>query len=421
MQPKVLIYQMYPRVWDGFGAMTEHLQYVQALGVDYVWLSPCYPSGGVDGGYDVTDYCAIDPAIGTMEEFDEFVAAAATRGIKVLLDLVLNHTSTQHPWFEKSRQNLEPWADYYLWSEDDLGWNNMFDGTPAFKKDATRGEYYLHLFHETQADLNWRCPKVRNEFHKIVDFWTKEHHVAGFRLDVPTLIAKHMSSTMVPRRFGRAAGLTHYYMRREMLGVFHELFDGRDLFLVAESGAPFDWMFNRLFHEPEPVITCAFNTLLPEFIDHSFGLIVNGRDYARFERVLRKWSKNPRLAVAVESHDLPRFTSRSEWNGEQILETIVQANPRIICIYQGQELGLKNPTLSLDIAKHHDIQTIMRYYSSPHDSVAERRALMQKLCAESRDNARQPLSPLEYQWQVDDESSCFHFYCEVLRAWKQVN
>lgn len=213
-KPKVLIYEMYPAAWPGgLTEMTEFLSKLAKLGeIDYIWLTPCYPSGGVDGGYDITDYRAIDPQYGMMADFDRFVDTANDLGMEVVMDLVLNHTSDQHPWFEKSLQGEALYDDYYLWSDKDLGWGTMFDGSSAFEWSEERQQYYCHIYNKSQPDLNWDNPQVLKEFQEIVDFWTLEHGVAGFRIDSVQLIGKNFSRTWLSReKLGTVAGLLKYY------------------------------------------------------------------------------------------------------------------------------------------------------------------------------------------------------------------
>ena len=248
MNPKALIYEMYTPSWSGgFKQMSEHLERIAKLDVDYVWLTPCYPSGGFDGGYDVTDYFSIDPKYGNMSDFDSFVEKANELGIKVVMDLVLNHTSTQHVWFQKSLQKIKP---YDLWSDEDLGWGTMFDGTSAFEWREERQEFYCHIYNKNQADLNWNNPAVLLEFQNIIDFWVKEHGVAGFRIDSAQLIYKDFSSTVLPRdAVGTVAGLLKYYQKPETPEIFESLFDrlsisATPLFTFGEMTAPLQGMFN---------------------------------------------------------------------------------------------------------------------------------------------------------------------------------
>ncbi|MCI0672152.1 MAG: alpha-glucosidase [Myxococcaceae bacterium] len=217
-----IIYQIYPRSFadsngDGVGdlpGITAHLDYLQELGVDGLWLSPIYPSPMKDFGYDISDYRSIDPVFGTMADFEELVREAHARGIRVILDMVMNHTSDQHPWFEASRSSKDnPRRDWYLWRPGKDGgppnnWLSVFGGS-AWEKDERTGEYYLHLFHTSQPDLNWRNPEVTAAMMDIWRFWL-DKGVDGFRLDVAHFLVKDAGLPDNPSKFG----LTPYTRQR---------------------------------------------------------------------------------------------------------------------------------------------------------------------------------------------------------------
>lgn len=424
-EPKVLIYEMYPRAWSGgLPAMTAHLPRVAALQADYVWLTPCFPSGGTDGGYDITDYTAIDPALGTMEDFDTFVRTANELGIKVVLDLVLNHTSDQHEWFQKSVAGEEPYADYYLWSDQDLGWGTMFDGSSAFEWNEQRAQYYCHIYHKSQPDLNWDNPQVRQEFKRIIDFWTDEHGVDGFRIDSVQLIGKDFSKTLLSRgQFGTVAGLLKYYQIAKTPALLAELFDGRDLFTFGEMTAPVQMMFNQMV-APKGPLSAGLNLApsnsydkLVGFVDIGAGIGPMKPSLKRLERELAKWGRHPGYIAMLESHDVPRFTSRTGLNGKEALSLLFESNAHMIALYQGQELGLTNPDLGSDITSYQDIQTIMRYEKAVAAG-EDPQEVLAKLKPESRDNARVPLDLSEYAQQEKDDNSCLHCAQQLIENWK---
>lgn len=419
-QTKILIYEMYPLSWvdqGGFRGMTAHLARIQDLNIDYIWLAPFYPSGGIDGGYDITDYTAVDPRLGTIEDFDHFVAEAAKLNIQVITDLVLNHTSDQHPWFQRSITGDPKYADYYHWSDEDLGWGTMFDGSSAFTWDAERQQFYSHIYNTSQPDLNWDNPAVRTEFQDIIDYWTLEHGVAGFRIDSVQLIGKNFSKTILPRKqLGTVAGLLKYYMHPQTFEILHELFDGRDLFTMGEIGVPIYPMFNTLV-APHGPITAGINVMATNSIDKSFGFVDAKTSLDRAERSLKHWGKHPSYVATLESHDGPRFTSRADIDGKAALDLLFGSDARIICLYQGEELGLTNPELSDNIEDYHDIQTIMRYRTAI-TAGADPVETMAKLKAESRDNARQPISIKDYDDQRADPNSCFNHTRRLIENWK---
>jgi len=415
---KILIYEMYPRSWaGGLPEMTEHLYRLKALQVDYVWLAPCYPSGGVDGGYDITDYQAIDSQLGTIEDFDNFVRTADSLGMKVVMDLVLNHTSDQHPWFQKSAAGDPQYADYYLWSDTDLGWGTMFDGSPAFEWNETRGQFYCHIYNRAQPDLNWENPAVMNEFQEIIDFWTNEHGVAGFRVDSAGLIGKDFSRAYLPRGIvGTAAGLPHYYHKQRTIDIYHELFDGRDLFTFGEFGAPLKGMFSEMV-APDGPLSAGMNVVATNAYRQRLGFLAAKPSMERAQRLLKDWSQHPAFVANLESHDTPRFTSLAGVSGQEALTMLFAADPQIVCLYQGQELGLKNPELSDNISEHQDIQTLMRYHTRVQKG-EDPEEVLEELKPLSRDNARATIPLDEYDAQMADPDSCYSTACELSRQWK---
>jgi len=204
-----VIYQIYPRSFadsngDGIGdlpGIISHLDYLADLGIDALWLSPVYPSPDKDYGYDVSDHCNIDPRYGTLADFDRLVAGAHQRGIRMILDMVMNHTSDQHAWFQESRSSRDnPKRDWYIWKDQPNNWQASFGGK-AWDFDDTSGQYYLHLFTKEQPDVNWRNPAVRQEQLKTFRFWM-EHDVDGFRLDVFNAYFKHPDFPDNPPKFG---------------------------------------------------------------------------------------------------------------------------------------------------------------------------------------------------------------------------
>lgn len=418
-EEKILIYEMYPRAWPGgLPEMTEHLYRLKALQVDYVWLAPCYPSGGVDGGYDITDYQAIDPQFGTLEDFDTFVRTADSLGIKVVMDLVLNHTSDQHLWFQESLKGDPKYSDYYLWSDEDLGWGTMFDGSPAFEWAEERGQFYCHIYHQAQPDLNWDNPAVMQEFQEIINLWTEEHGVAGFRVDSAGLIGKDFSKTYLPRdAVGTVAGLLHYYHKQRTIEIYRELFANRELFTFGEFGTPLEGMFSDMV-APDGPLSAGINVVSTNAYHQRLGFLDAKSSLRRAQNTLQRWAQHPAFVANLESHDTPRFTSLTGLSGQEALEMLFAADPQIICLYQGQELGLENPELSDNISDYKDIQTIMRYYTRVRNGEDPEEAL-QELKPLSRDNARAAIPLDEYAAQMADPDSCYSTACELVRQWKK--
>ena len=405
---KTLIYQMYPSSWGTFRQMARHLPRLARLSVDYIWLSPCFQSPWVDGGYDVSDYMQVNPRFGTLEDFDFFVAEARRHHIGVLMDLVLNHTSTEHLWFQRSRACDPQYRDYYIWRDHDLGWKNNFNGGSAFLWDEKREQYYLHLFHDTQADLNWANPSVLTEFEKIIDFWTLDHGVAGFRLDVAQYLSKNLTRSLIPGCFGIACGFLKYWQKPETIEILHRLFDGRNLFVFSESGFVTKRQFRAMAGRSGP-LTAALNVLTY----HGPA----GTNFRLFRKSTERWSEESGFIACAESHDVPRSTSRYRRLGEKIMEELFRPSASIVCLYQGQELGLENPVLPDDISGYQDIQTIMRYDRLVGRGVSPERAI-RKLRPGSRDNARQPISMEGYRAQESDPDSCLSRTISLIRKWR---
>ena len=197
-----VLYQIYPRSFndtnsDGYGdinGITEKLDYFKDLGIGILWLSPVYSSPDFDNGYDVSDYCDINPKLGTMEDMDNLLKVAKEKDIKIVMDLIINHTSSEHEWFKKSKDGIEPYKDYYIWQKgkgDKLpnNWTSFFTG-PAWTYDENRKEYYLHLFAKEQPDLNYQNPKVLEEVKKVMTYWL-DKGVSGFRCDVINILYKN--------------------------------------------------------------------------------------------------------------------------------------------------------------------------------------------------------------------------------------
>ena len=223
-----VVYQVYPKSFmdadgDGMGdlrGVISRLDYLRTLGIDVIWLNPCYKNSGVDGGYDISDYRAIAPELGTMADFDELLAQAHARGIRIVMDLVVNHTSTEHPWFIESRQSVDnPKRDFYIWRKPynggvPNGERSAFSGS-AWQYDEATGEYYLHMFAKEQADLNWDCEEVRREVYDMMRWWF-DKGIDGFRMDVIDMIGKPpemLQSDGGPHRPSSCGPREHEFLR----------------------------------------------------------------------------------------------------------------------------------------------------------------------------------------------------------------
>ena len=385
---KFLMYQIYLYAMGNIENAIKHLFMAKYLSADAVFIGPIQASPGFDHGYDVSDYRAINPQFGTMDDFDRFVDMAHGLGIKVVIDLVINHTSTEHKWFSEH-------PEYYCWSEEDRpGWHNLFDQGPAWCYDEQMGEYYLHLFHRSQADLDWFVGENVNnclvhEFQSIANFWTDEHGVDGFRLDMPQAINKNLKYEKLEFSdllFGDRA-------ERVISAIFAEA----QPLLVMECFDPTFGSLTRHYVENTPV-DFVMNAILKDAIeDGEF----------KFADIIKSSVKNPHFMLDFESHDSPRFPSRPAMTPEEGIWRLFNSGANAICLYQGQELGLYNPTkeqLPDELMLELDAQTAMRH---------QKGANLDELRSRSRANARIPVPLEEYRKQLAVPGS----YLSLTKTW----
>ena len=392
---KTLVYHLYPLSWGSIQAMTDFIPRIKALGADYIWLSPIYPSPRFDHGYDVTDYEAVDCRLGTLQDVDEFVRVAHSHGIKVLMDLVINHTSTQHPWFHE-----KPWY-YYHANVSRQGWHNLFDDGLAWGYDEKEGDYYLHLFHEAQADLAWFDEDgdlnefLANEFRRIVYFWLS-HGVDGFRLDVPQAVNKNV--------YGKAPSIDDLIYGDRAIKVLNAIFSGLEepVFLAMELIDPTYGRLARTYAQNTPVDVCIDMSLKNAASDPELML-----------GYMQELADNGASALELESHDSPRFPSVSGMSPEDMIWEMFRTDFQYICLYQGQELGLKNPTpeeLPDEQLLNLDAQTAMRHACGV--SIDELRPY-------SRANARVPIPLKEYSRQEAFPDSYLNLTKKWVKRWKE--
>ena len=414
MVKRKLIYQIYPTAIGSLQDITDKIPLIAKLQPDYIWLSPIFLSPWVDGGYDVADYCKIDPRFGTMSDFRKLVSVAKKYSIGILLDLVLNHTSSEHIWFKKSEQH-DPWyKDYYVWVDKPLNWNSFFGG-PAFDYSETRGKYYLHLYDRAQPDLNFGNPRVIREFKNIIQFWT-DHDVAGFRVDSANVLAEDAL------RFGvlpRLPGFFNYYQTKETIAVLEKLLGGTKLFTIAEPVGG-EFMSRARFRElTRKAFDASFNIGTLDAADTFFSI----KDrfypikYRNWFRQLAKWCREETFSLALESHDTPRSPSRFGANPKTLamMQFLLPCN--FPCVYQGQEIGTVNPKLSNNINDYRGVQSRMIYRRLRKEGQTKRQA-MKQVKLSSRDNARQPIDWGEYVLQESDDKSVLQFYRKLIELWR---
>lgn len=402
---EVVVYQIYPRSFkdsngDGIGdlrGIIEKLDYLQTLGIGAIWLSPVYKSPNDDNGYDISDYEDIMDEFGTMADMEELIAKAGKRGIKIVMDLVVNHTSDEHHWFIESRKGKDnSYRDYYVWADpaEDGGaptdLQSIFLGS-AWKYDETSNQYYLHLFSQKQPDLNWENEKVRREVYDMMNFWI-DKGVGGFRMDVIDLIGK------IPLEGITSNGpKLHEYLQEMNKATFGE----KDLLTVGETwGATPE--IAKLYSNPERHELSMVFQFEHSLLDNEPGKEkwdLKPLDVTELKTVLSKWQtelgEEGWNSLFWNNHDLPRIVSR--WGNDKehrvrsakafaILLHMMKGTPYI---YQGEELGLTNTPVS-SIEELDDIESINMY----HDRVSKGfsiDSIMTSLNAKGRDNARRPI------------------------------
>ena len=415
----MVFYQIWPRSFkdgngDGMGDLIgvyEKLDYIKSLGCDGIWFSPLYPSPGVDCGYDISDYLDIAEEFGGMDAFKKVLDGAHERGMKVIMDLVVNHTSTEHEWFKKSRQRIEPYTDYYIWrpAKNDHGkipnnWDSLFEGK-AWAWDEVRKEYYMHLFAIQQADLNMDNPLVREEVKKILKFWL-DAGVDGFREDVITFISKPEG---LPNDYYMPASkgifmFNHGPHLYEYLEEFRrDVFDHYDAMVLAEAPMVTPKKALEYITEDESQVldmmiqfqTQEADCFLTDFRHMPFNLRKMKRSFSRWQTGLdgKGWNM-----LYIENHDHPRMVSRYG------SEKYQKASAKMLCamymflkgtpfVYQGQEIGMTNwyPESPL---MYEDVQTRWQYNNVGTHKSDEKR--LRTLWNGSRDSARTPV-----QWSAE--------------------
>ena len=411
---EAVIYQVYPRSFkdsngDGIGdlrGITEKLDYLKQLGVDTIWLCPTFKSPNADNGYDVSDYRDIMADFGTMADFDRLLAAMKARSLRLILDLVPNHSSDEHPWFVESRKSKHgPYRDYYFWRAPRNGgpptsWRSFFSGS-AWELDPATGEYYLHLFARKQPDLNWDNPKVRREMHDIMRFWL-DKGISGWRIDVVPFISKHPSLADYPPDFDGDIGRFHANGPRlhEYLQEMHrEVLSRYDMMTVAEGIGQTPETGPLMVDERRQELHMLYH------FDH-MGLDRKKGDFfqvvpfslVEFKAIFSRWDaalgEHGWVSILLGNHDFPRMVSR--WGdakryrveSAKMLGTLLMTMRGTPYIYQGDELGMTNSVWS-SIEEFNDIQT-KNAYAEVVAGGGDTGAFLRKQNDTSRDNARTP-------------------------------
>lgn len=450
---KAVIYQIYPKSFqdsngDGIGdlkGIISRLGYLENLGIDAIWLSPVYQSPQDDNGYDISDYRAIDSLFGDMNDMENLIQEASNHGIRIIMDLVLNHTSDEHPWFVEAKKSKDnPFHDYYVWRDGEEGVfpNDMKAcfGGPAWEWVPEVKQYYFHQFSIKQPDLNWENPQVRQELYQMIQWWI-EKGVGGFRLDVIDQIAKEPD-----KKITNNGPRLHEFIRE----MSRENFYNKNLITVGEAwGATPE--LARKYSNPdgsEFSMVFQFEHILLDQEEGKEKWDLFPLPFLKLKQVWKKWQEQLYdcgwNSLFWNNHDLPRIVSRWGNDGEyrevsaKMLATLLHGMQGTPYIYQGEELGMTNTKMPIE--EYRDIETLNLYQERLQKGY-EKEAVMQSIYAKSRDNARTPM-----QWdngryagfsdvkpwininpnyidinaaeQVENETSVFHYYKSLIRLRK---
>lgn len=424
---KSVVYQVYPKSFrdsdgDGFGdlnGLTEKLPYLKKLGIDVIWLNPIYQSPQIDNGYDISDYRKIEPTLGTMEDFDRLLLEAHKAGIKIILDLVVNHTSDKHFWFEEAKKSKEnPYHDYYIWKDEvPNNWGSSFGGS-TWEYVETVDQYYLHLFAKGQPDLNWENPNVRREVYDILKFWL-DKGIDGFRMDVITLISKDPAYPDGPVIQNKAYGSyyagcasgpkVHEYlqeMNREVLSKYDIMTVGEAPHTSAEEAVPYTAAareeLNMVFH---------FDHMHLDYDEN--GKYAKTRvNLVDLKQVMTKWQEKMQECGGWNSlywsnHDQARAVTRfgNETPKYRVLSakmlgTVLHMMQGTPYIFEGEELGMTNAFFD-KIEDYRDIEALDIFKDFTERKGFSEADTLELLRLKSRDNARTPM-----QWD-DSEKAGF--------------
>ena len=397
-----VVYQIYPRSFadsdgDGVGdlrGIQQRLGHLERLGADVLWLSPIYPSPQDDNGYDISDYYGVEPVFGTLEQFDALLADVHARGMRLIMDLVVNHTSDEHPWFVESRSSRDsPKRDWYWWRETPNDWVSAFSG-PAWELDEATGEHYLHLFSRKQPDLNWENPEVRAAIHSMMSWWL-DRGVDGFRMDVINFISKDFELDTY-----RSGPRIHEFLQE----MHRAVFDGRDALLNVGEMPGVTIEEARRFTDPARKELDMVFQFEHVNLDHgeskwdSFPLDLRDlkRSFGRWQEGLADVGWN---SLYWNNHDQPRIVSRWGDDGEhrvaaaKLLGTVLHLHRGTPYVYQGEELGMTNAPLG-SAEDFRDIESL-NFYAEAVGRGADPQDVLARMRPMSRDNARTPM-----QWDA---------------------
>jgi oligo-1,6-glucosidase len=415
-----VVYQIYPRSFcdsngDGIGdlrGIIQKLDYLKDLGVSVVWLSPVYKSPNDDNGYDISDYQDIMEEFGTLTDWEELLAEMHKREIKLVMDLVVNHTSDEHPWFIEARKSKDnPYRDYYIWRPGKEGrepnnWESFFSGS-AWQYDAATDEYYLHLFSKKQPDLNWENPKVRQEVFAMMEWWLKKG-IDGFRMDVINMISKVPGLpdapvlTNSPYQFGGQHFLNGPRLLEFLQEMKQKVLSKYDIITVGETPGVTTQHAVEMTRQGTGPLNMVFQFEHMQVDEGPSGSKwdVKTFDLRDLKRIISRWQEDLEgkgwNSLYLSNHDQPRALSRFGDDGQYRVESgkmlatflhMLQGTPYV---YQGEEIGMTNVKFE-SIADYRDIETVNMYKDYVDERGTDPQAILPKIYAKSRDNARTPV------------------------------
>ncbi|MFA2811066.1 MULTISPECIES: alpha,alpha-phosphotrehalase [Bacillus] len=436
---KSVVYQIYPKSFNSYynketgdiKGVTEKLDYLKELGVDYIWLTPIYRSPQNDNGYDVSDYYSIDPSYGTMEEFEELLKEAKVRDIEIMLDIVVNHSSTEHKWFKEAKEDKNsPYRNYYIWRDEKNNWQSKFGGS-AWKYDEKTGQYFLHLFDETQADLNWENEKLREEVYDMMRFWL-DKGVKGFRLDVINLISKDQrflsdegtTATSDGRKYYTDGPRVHEYLQEMSQNVF----EGKDVITVGEmSSTTIDNCIKYSNPERNELsMTFSFHHLKVDYPNGDKWTKADF-DFIKLKEIMSNWQIEMQKgggwnALFWCNHDQPRIVSRfgddEKYRNEsaKMLATAMHMLQGTPYIYQGEEIGMTNPKFE-SIEQYRDVESLNIYDIKLEEGLSKKE-IIGILKQKSRDNSR---TPMQWNEEVNSGFTTSTPWISVAENFKEIN
>ncbi len=467
---EAVVYQIYPRSFmdsngDGIGdlnGITSRLDYLKELGIDVIWLSPIYQSPNDDNGYDISDYQAIMQEFGTMEDFDRMIEGIHQRGMKLVMDLVVNHTSDEHPWFVESRKDREnPYRDFYIWREGKDGkapnnWGSYFSGS-AWQYDEATDMYYLHLFSKKQPDLNWENPKVRENVFSMMNWWCAEKGIDGFRMDVISLISKRPGLPDGPKApealYGYADCANGPRVHEFLKEMNQKVLSQYDLMTVGEAAGVTIEEAKRYAGFEENELNMVFHFEHVGLDGGKHGKWTDKRvPLVEFKKVMSDWQTEldgkAWNSLYLSNHDQPRSISRFGDDSPEyrvvcakMLGTCLHMMQGTPYVYQGEELGMTNMPFA-DISEVKDLDSINAYHEMSEAGLISKEDMMRFIRLKGRDNARTPMqwddsenagfttgtpwigvnpnyTEVNAKAAVADEDSIFHYYRRLIALRKE--